>query len=292
MPLSHLLLVLLVVLVWGLNFIAIKVSLTEIPPLLLVFARFFLTSIPAIFFIKRPKTPFKMVVLYGLFMFALQFFLLFMGMYAGMTPGLASLLQQFQVFFTILLAMIFLGEKSHLWQIIGALISFLGIALVAMNLSGGVTPSGFALCIAAPAAWGTGNIISKKIGKVNMISLVVWGSLIAWPPLLVLSLFVDGFDKLLFTIQHLNWLSSGAVLYITYLATLFGFGTWSWLLHQHRMGTIAPFTLLVPIVAIISSALILKEPLQSWKVLAAFLVISGLCVNILGPRIFMRKIEK
>lgn len=285
----HLLLALLVVLVWGFNFVVIKVGLEEIPPLLLGFARFFLTSIPAVFFIKRPTAPFKMIVWYGLIMFALQFSLLFMGMYAGVTPGLASLLLQLQVFFTVLLAMMFFSEKLRPWQIVGALVSFLGIALVAMNLSGSITFSGFVLVIAAAASWGAGNVISKKIGKVNMVSLVVWGSLIAWPPLLILSFVTEGFDKVFYTVQHLNWLSGGAVLYITYLSTLFSFGVWSWLLLHHPISTIAPFTLLVPVVGILSSALVLGEPLQSWKIFAALLVIAGLCVNLLGPRIFRGK---
>lgn len=288
----HLLLALLVILVWGFNFVVIKVGLEEIPPLFLGFARFFLTSFPAVFFIKRPKALFKMVVWYGLVMFALQFSLLFIGMYAGMPPGLASLLSQLQVFFTVLLAMIFFGEKLRSWQIIGALVSFLGIALVAMNLSDSITFTGFVLVIGAAASWGVGNVISKKIGKVNMISLVVWGSLIAWPPLLILSLVREGFDKVFYSVQHLNWLSSGAVLYITYLSTLFGFSIWSWLLHHHPIGTIAPFTLLVPVVGILSSALVLGEPLQSWKIFAALLVIAGLCVNLLGPRISIGKSKK
>ncbi len=292
MQLSHILLALLVVVVWGFNFVVIKAGLEEISPLLLGFARFFLTSIPAVFFIKKPAAPFKMVVWYGLVMFALQFSLLFIGMYAGITPGLASLLLQLQVFFTVLLAMLFFGEKIRLWQIVGALVSFAGIAFVAMNLGGSITLTGFLLVIGAAASWGAGNVISKKIGKVNIVSLVVWGSLIAWPPLLLISFIVEGADKVFYTFQHITWLSGGAVLYITYLSTLFGFGVWSWLLHHHPLGTVAPFTLLIPVFGILSSVLVLGEPLQSWKIFAALLVIFGLCINLLGPKMFTRKRKK
>jgi O-acetylserine/cysteine efflux transporter len=290
MRLPHLALALLVVLVWGFNFVVIEIGLQEIPPLLLCFARFFLTSIPAIFFVKFPSTSFKMVALYGLIMFALQFALLFMGMYAGVTPGLASLLLQTQVFFTILLAVLFLDEKLNRWQVIGALLSFSGIGLVGMNVGGSVTFSGFLLLIASAASWGTGNLISKKIGKVNMIALVVWGSLIAWPPLLAVSFFLEGSDRIFFSLKNLSWLPIGSILYITYLSTLFGFGVWSWLLHHYRLPVIAPFTLLVPIVAIVSSVLVFGEALQSWKIFAGILVIAGLCINLLGPRLFAKRL--
>lgn len=292
MPLSHLALAFLLVLVWGFNFVVIKIGLEEISPLLLGFARFFLTSIPAVFLVKRPNVPFRTIVIYGLVMFALQFALLFMGMYAGITPGLASLLLQVHVFFSVLLGALLLKEQLHSWQIAGCLVSFSGIGLVAMNLSGGITLTGFLLVIASAASWGTGNVISKKIGKVNMVSLVIWGSLVAWPPLLAISLLVEGTDKVISTLQHLTWLSGGAVLYITYLSTLFGFGLWSWLIHHHPLKTVTPFTLLVPIIAILCSVALLNEPLQSWKVIAALLVILGLCINLLGPRLHARMSRK
>jgi len=274
----------LVVAIWGVNFVAIKVGLEEIPPLFLVSARFFLTCFPVMFFVRRPAAPFKMVIWYGLIMFGLPFSLLFLGMYAGLSAGLASLLLQLQVFFTILLSVLFLEERLHPWQIIGAVVSFAGIALVAMNLGGEATLSGFLLVIAAAAFWGAGNVISKKIGKVNTVSLVAWGSLIAWPPLLVLSLMIEGVSKILYSVQHVTWSSVSALLFITYLATLFAFGAWSWLIHHHPLKIIAPFTLLVPVFGILSSVLWLNEPLQSWKIFAALLIISGLCINLFGPK--------
>lgn len=291
MPLSHIGLALLVVVVWGLNWVVIQIGLDEIPPLLLAAARFFLTSLPAIFFIKRPAAPLRIVVLYGLVMFALQFGLLFMGMYAGVTPGLASVLIQLHVFITILFGVIFFGEKVHLWQVIGALVAFSGIALVAMNLGGSLTLTGFLLVIGAAVSWGIGNLLSKKIGKINVVSLVVWSSLIAWPPLLLASFIIEGSDQIMNSFHHLTWLSGSAVLYITYLSTLLAFGLWSWLLHHHPLGSVAPFTLLVPVLAILSSALVLGEQLQSWKIIAAALVIVGLCINLLGPRLVRKNKE-
>ena len=285
----HLALAVLVVFVWGGAFLVIKLGLQDIPPFLFCFLRFFLTSIPAVFFIKFPAAPRKMVILYGLFMFALQFSLLFMGMYLGVTPGLASLLMQTHVFFTSVLAVCFFGDKISSWQIGGALVSFSGIALVGINTGGSLTLPGLLLVIAAAASWGIGNVISKKMGRVNMVALVIWGSLVAWPPLLVLSLIFHGPMSMLASLQNISLLSLGSVAYITYISTLFGFGVWSFLLHHYRLPTIVPFTLLVPIVAIVSSALVFGETLQPWKILAGFLVIAGLCINILGPRFFRPK---
>jgi O-acetylserine/cysteine efflux transporter len=281
---SHLALIFLLVIVWGFNFVVIKVGFEEIPPLFLCFLRYFFTSLPAVFFIKFPKTSLKKVVLYGLTMLALPFGTLFVGMNMGVTSGLASLLFQTQVFFSLLLAIIFLKESVSQCQIMGTFLSFIGIALVGVNIGGHGSFFGFLVVILAAAFWGVGNLASKYVGKVNMLSLVVWGSLMAWPPLLAVSLLFEGSQKILFTLTHLSYISIGAILYITYLSTLLGFCIWSFLLHKHHLTTITPFTLLVPVVGMASSVFVLGEPLEYWKIVAALLVISGLYVNFSGNR--------
>lgn len=286
MPFLHLALLLLVVGVWGFNFVVIKVGLEGIPPLFLCFARFLLTSIPAIFFIKKPEAPFKMVALYGLILFALQFGLLFFAIYAGVSAGMAAILLQLHVFFSIPLAALFFGEKLRIWTVAGAAVSFSGIGLVGMNLGGEITLSGLMLCILAAFFWGSGSVIAKKIGKVNMISLVVWGAFLAWPPLFLASYLMEGKEQILSSLQNITWTGIGAVFYIAYLATILGFGVWGWLLQYHPLTKVAPFTLLVPFLAMISSALVLGEPLQSWKILAGALVIGGLCINLAGAKAF------
>src|SRR3990167_3032984 len=204
MPINHLLLALLIMVIWGCNFIFIKLSLLEIPPLLLCALRFFLASIPAIFFIKPPKAPAKMIILYGLLTFGLQFAMLFIGMQSGMTPGLASLLVQVQIFFSIFFAMVILSEIPTFWQIIGALVSFSGIGLVVSHIGGNVTLAGLILLMGAAASWGLGNLVTKKISHVNMIALVVWGSFVAAFPLLLSSLLFEGPSRVLYSIQHVS----------------------------------------------------------------------------------------
>ncbi|WNV06265.1 EamA family transporter [Candidatus Methylospira mobilis] len=288
MRLHHMALALLVVAIWGINFVVIKVGLKEIPPILLCALRFFLAAFPAIFFIKRPPVPFYMIIKFGLIMFALQFALLFSGMHAGTTAGLASLLLQIQVFFTVLLAVVFLAERPSVWQIAGALVAFSGIGFVAANIGGEVSAYGLILIVAAAALWGIGNLMSKQFGKIDMLALVVWSSLIAWPPLLLLSSLMEQDSWRIEVFTHISWLTVGAIGYIVYPVTLLGFAAWSWLLSLYPASTVAPFTLLVPVFGFTASTLVLDEPLQSWKIIAAALVISGLCINLFGPRIAVR----
>ncbi|KTD23481.1 integral membrane protein [Legionella lansingensis] len=284
MPISHIFLALLVAFVWGVNFLFVKIGLEEISPLLLCTLRFTLASVPAIFFIKPPAIPFKLVVSYGLFMFAFQFALLFLGMHAGMTPGMASLLIQVQVFFSMFFATVFLKEQPNPWQIIGALVSFIGIGVVALHFDNNISVLGFILILSSAATWGLGNLITKKATNINMMALVVWGSFVAIVPMLALSLIFEGYDSIVTSYHHLSRRGAAALLYIVYISTWVGYGVWNWLMSRYPVGMIVPFTLLVPVVGILSSVLILGEPLQSWKLVAGLFVISGLCINILSAR--------
>ena len=286
MRLRHLLLIILLVCFWGFNWVVIKVGLNGVPPLTLCFARFFLASLPAVFVIPKPKIPIKTIAAYGLIMFALQFSLLFLGMHMGVAVGLASLLsQQGQVFFTVSLVALFCGERPNKWQVTGILISFIGVIIIAINLHATASISGALLVIISSIAWGIGNLISKKLPKINMLALVIWSSLFAWPPMLLLAIFGEGTTGFVNSLVHVQWLSLAAILYLAYIATLLGFWAWNFLLNRYPAATVTPFTLLIPIIAFLSAGLFLGEQIKSWEVLAGFIIIAGLCINIVSPKL-------
>ena len=289
MRLPHLLLALVVVAIWGVNFAIIKLGLREVSPLALGVWRFALAVFPWIFFVKRPEAPARLIVLYGLLIFAMQFGFMFTGMKIGMSAGLSSLVLQLQVFFTIGLSVLLLGERPAFWQLAGAALAFGGVGVVAMHVGGDVTLTGLALLIAAAASWGGGNIVSKLLSQqaaaVSMLGLVVWGSLVALPPLTIVALIVDR-EAFLQSFTGLDWVSLGSIAYLVYLSTLFGFAAWATLLSHYSVSTVAPFTLLVPVFGFLGSAVLLGEPLQGWKLAASGLVVAGLGLNLFGPRLF------
>ncbi len=284
MTLFHSLLLLLVVAIWGLNYVFVKIGLAELPPLFLCFTRFFLVSLPGVLLFKRPTTSFRWVILYSLIMFVLQFALMFSGIQSGISAGLSALLLQTQVFFSLFFAALIFKEKINRWQIGGALLSFSGIGVVSSHLEGESSLSGLLLVLSAAVAWGLGSVIVKKMGKTHSGSLLAWGGLLAWPPLLILSLFLEGSAPILLQIHSLSPATYSAILFIAFFSTAFGFGIWNWLVQLYPIGTVAPFTFLVPIFAMGGSIVFLNETLEPWKIGAALLVIGGLGLNFLGAR--------
>jgi O-acetylserine/cysteine efflux transporter len=285
LPLRHLLLAVMVVAVWGTNFVVIKLALEQLPPLLLATLRFSFALLPAVFFLKRPAVPWRNLATYGVLIGAGQFGLLFIAMNGHISPGLASLVVQTQVFFTIGMAMVSSGERVQPVQWVALLLAAAGLVTIATHTDGSTTPLGLAIVLVAAMCWAAGNMASRRAGRVDMLAYVVWASAFAIPPLLLLSLVIEGPARMASALANANATAWGAVLWQAVGNTLFGYAAWGWLLARHPAATITPMALLVPVFGMASSLWWLGEPLPDWKLAAAALVLGGLALNLLWPRL-------
>ena len=282
---KDLLLALVVIVVWGLNFVVIKVGLHDMPPMLLGALRFLLAAFPAILFIKRPQLPLRWLLLYGLTISLGQFALLFSAMAVGMPAGLASLVLQSQAFFTLLFAALLLGERLRAGNLLGLLVAAGGLLLIGLQGDRGMTLAGFVLTIGAASMWALGNIVTRKLGKVDLIGLVVWGSLVPPLPFLALSWWLEGPQAIETALRGIGLDSLLVLAYLAFGATILGYGLWSRLLSRYPASQVAPFSLLVPVVGLSSSALLLDEHLGPLQLLGALLVMLGLLINVWGGRL-------
>lgn len=285
LPPLHVLLALAVMAVWGTNFVVIKQALAHLPPITLALARFTLAFFPAALLLPRPQVPWRNLAAYGVLIGAGQFGFLFTALRSDITPGLASLVVQAQAFFTIALAVGLTGERMARIQIVALLLASAGIVTIAVHADGSATPLGVLLVLLAAASWAGGNMVSRAAGPVNMLAYVVWSSLFAIPPLLLLALVTEGWPRIAAALVAADRWTWSAVIWQSVGNTMFGYGVWAWLLNRHPAGTIAPLSLLVPIFGLGSSALLLGESLQPWKLCAFALVMSGLLLGVLWPRL-------
>lgn len=284
LSLRHALLALAVTAVWGSNFVVIHIGLEHLPPLLFAALRFLFSLLPAVLFLKRPDVPWRNLAAYGLLVGAGQFGVLYIAMNGHVTPGLASLVVQTQVFFTIGLAMLLSGERVAWFQIAALLITVAGLSIILLHTDGTTTPLGLVLVLVAAASWAGSNIVVRATPKVDMVAYVVWASLFAVPPLLALSLAAEGWPAIRDGLVSADAATWGAVLWQAVGNTLFGYAMWGWLLARYPVATVAPMALLVPIFGMGASAMWLGEPLQDWKLAAAGLVMGGLALNLLWPK--------
>ncbi|MGM3388532.1 EamA family transporter [Stutzerimonas stutzeri] len=279
---KDLLLALVVILVWGMNFVVIKVGLDDIPPMLLGALRFILAAFPAVLFIKRPQMPLRWLLAYGATISLGQFAFLFSAMKMGMPAGLASLVLQSQAFFTLFFAVLFLGERLRAANLAGLLVAAGGLTLIGLQGERGMTLAGFLLTICAASMWALGNIVTRRVGKVNLVGLVVWGSLIPPLPFFALSWMLEGPEAIAAALHGFSLDSMLVLVYLAFGATILGYGLWSRLLSRYPANTVAPFSLLVPVVGLTSAALLLDEHLGLLQGVGALLVMLGLVINVGG----------
>ncbi len=284
LPPRHLLLAMAVVAIWGTNFVVIRIGLDRLPPLFFASLRFLFALLPAVFFVKRPPVSWSNLAAYGLLGGAGQFALLYTAMQGHISPGLASLVIQAQVFFTIGISVPLARERVHGYQLFALGVGALGIGVIAAHTDLSTTPLGLGLVLLAALCWAGANLLVKKSRAPNMLAYVVWASLFAVPPLLLLSLAAEGWPAIELGLAHADLATWGAVLWQAVGNTLFGFAVWGWLLARYSAATITPLALLVPIFGMSASTLWLSEPLPLWKVVAAGLVIGGLALNLFYPR--------
>ena len=296
-PARHLLLAFAVVFVWGTNFVVIRLALDTLPPLLFATLRYLLAALPFMLLVKRPQVPWRNLAAYGVLIGVGQFGLLFIAMQRDISPGLASLVIQSQVFFTMALAMVLSGDRPRLFQILASVVAAIGMVVIALRTDGSTTLPGLLLVTLAAISWAAGNIVARSAAlaqqarggePLNMLGYVVCSSAFAVPPLFLLSLWFEGWPRIVAGVTHAGWSTWLAVLWQSYGNTIFGYGAWAWLLGRYAAASVSPMALLVPVFGMAASALLLGERMPGWKLLAAGLVLLGLTINVLWPHVQRR----
>lgn len=275
MPLKHSALAVLVMILWGANFVVIDEGLEGVPPLLFLSFRFILVALPLVFFIPRPQATWQAVVAVGTFMSLGQFGLLYIALDLGMPSGLASLILQAHVIMTIAIAAVVLREAPSRRQVIGASLGTIGllVVVVAHGVTAPVVP--VLVMLGAALSWATGNVVARSAGVASGLSLVVWSALVVPIPAIVLSLLIDGSAEVGTALTHLSGEAIASTVYTAVGASLIGYGIWNSLLARHPASAVVPFVLLVPVVGIATAWIVQDEVPTALELLGGAVMLLG-----------------
>ncbi|WP_397410864.1 EamA family transporter [Polaromonas sp.] len=286
---------LVVVVVWGVNFVVMKFALRDFTPFQLGAARYVFAVLPLLLFVRPPGIPWKWLALYGLFQGVGQFGILFLALKVGMTAALASVLLQTQVFFTALFGFVLLHERASRPLQAGMVLAALGLACFALNylapagagIGAATTLAGFVLTLGAAAMWAMSNIVARHVQQggaaYSPMAFVVWSGIFAILPFTLLSLVFDPeATRWQWTqARASSWL---AVAYLGWVATILGYSLWTGLLKRHPANRVAPFSLGVPVVGLTTGMLVLGEAITPWQWAGITLVAAALVCVLSGSR--------
>ena len=267
----------LVAVLWGFNFVVIDWGMGDLPPLLFAAIRFVLVAFPACLLVPRPQAPWRVLAAVGAFMSLGQFGFLYVSMHAGMPPGLAALVLQSQVVFTIVIAAVALHERTSRAQVAGVGLGVAGLVVVALGRDGHVGLGALLLCLLAGLSWGVGNVVARAARVPGGLGLTVWSAVVVPVPLLLLSLLVDGPHAMGAGLASVGWHAALSTAYTVVMSTLVAYGIFNGLLARHPSGRVVPWVLLVPVVAMLCAwALVGERPGPPELVGAALLVVGVL----------------
>ncbi len=282
MPPRDIGLIALVILAWGSNFTAMKQALEEVPPFLMVGLRFAIL-VPLIAVLKRPALPWSRILAVGALINMGQFAFLFAALNAEASAGLASLLIQMQAPLTIALSFLVFGERIRPLQIAGLALALAGLGVFAASSGGNVTGLGLALLLMAALSWACGNLVLKRVGRVDTLALFIWASLVPPLPMLALSVAVEG-PAPFATIAAMSAQGWLAVIYVALASTVLGYSIWGALLARHPAALVTPFALLIPVVGVSIAALVLGESLTPRDAIGGAIILAGLALTQMGAK--------
>ena len=289
LPPKDLLAALLVIVLWGLNFVPMKYALQDFTPFQLGAARFACAAFPLILFVPRPNIPFRWLLMFAVTQGVGQFSLLFFALHLGMTAALASVIMQTQIFLTAIMAATLLGETLSRALKAGMVIAAAGLVCFAVDVFhghtfGALTAVAFVINLGAAAMWASSNIVVRKLTQSGCtytpLSLVAWASLVSAALFAIIALVET--PSLSQVLPRASWGSWVSVLYLGWIANGVAYWLWAVLLTRHPASRVAPFSLGIPIVGIFAGILVLDETVSDLQWTGVTLVMTSLAVVIIG----------
>ena len=280
----HTLLALLVVVLWGFNFVAIDLGLTHVPPLVFLAMRFVLVAVPAVFFIRPPAIGWRNILLIGAFLSLGQFTLLYLALSLGMPPGLASLLLQTQIVFSVVVSSLLLREHPTRRQLVGIVIGMVGLAVVVVGHTYAAPWLPLVITLLAALSWAIGNVLSRRARAASGLSLVVWSGLVVPIPSFGLALLVDGPRAVGYSLTHLSIAAILSTVYTAVAASLVAYTIWNSLLARYPTSAVVPFTLLVPVIGILAAWAVFDEKPTGSELVGGAIMLGGLAAAVVSRR--------
>jgi len=286
------LLAVFVTFIWGINFSVIKLGLDSLDPFMLSGLRFLLCALPLVFFVKKPNVAMGYIISYGLIFGVGLWGIVSLGIYYGISAGVASLVLQMTAFFTVILGALVLNETIDISKKIGFVIALIGIAFIISVTDGSVTYIGVGLVLVGAVSWSIANIIIKKAGTKEVFSFLIWSSLFSPIPLFILAYLTQGELVYVDFFENLDNKAIFSILFQVYPTTLMGYWIWNSLMHKYPVSSVAPISLLVPIFGLVGSYFIFGETIGLMKILACTLLVGGLIINTFGSKLLAKKVYK
>jgi O-acetylserine/cysteine efflux transporter len=287
---AHLLVIVMVTAVWGINFAVAKIGLEQLPPILFVAVRWALVGLVMAPFVKLPRGRWRQVFLVSCTLGFLHFTMMFVGL-RDVDAATAAIAIQLQVPFAALLAAVLFNDRLGWRRALGMAIAFAGVAIIAgePRLEGHYVA--LLLVIGAACIWSVANMQIKSMGEIDGMTLNAWIGVFAGPQLALASVLLE--DGQMAALAAADWRAMAAIVYQVFLVVMLGYGSWYWMLRRYDVNQVMPFMLLVPVFGVISGIVFLDEALTLALAGGGALTVLGVgIITLRRPRLVAPEAER
>jgi len=273
----------LLTLVWGFNWIAMKQALVAAHPLVFNVERTWVAVIVlfGVLVVRGgPLLPQDWIaaIVTGFFQTTINFLSTTMAL-AGGGAGRTSVLVFTMPFWTLLIAWPVLHERVRgvQWLAIAAAAAGLVLVVEPWNWRGDLAPRLWA--VLSGFGWGAGTVATKYFQqrrRLDMLNFTAWQVLLGVLPLTLLVAVLE--------LPSSRWSPAQVALtfYVGAVSTAFGFVLWIAILRVLPAGTASLNMFAIPVIALVSSALVFGERLSAWEWTGIALIGAGLVIITAG----------
>lgn len=275
MNLRDLGLVLLIMVIWGLNYPVGKIGVAEVPPMMLIAVRFGLVALLLLPFVPAPWGHMRRIFYLSIVIGAGHFAPNFTGL-KYVDSGVAAILNQLSVPFSSILAAVFFQDRIGWRRALGMALAFAGVAVLVGEPRRPTDLVGALLMMLASLAWAISLIQTKFLKEVHPLSLVAWMTLMATPLLVALSLLLE--ERPVAAVLAAGWSGWLPIVYMAVFVSIVSHSLWYDLVQRHPINVTAPFALLTPVFGIIFGVLILHEQFTWWMLAGSLITLAGVAI--------------
>ena len=273
----------LVAVIWGLAFVASRIALDELPPVLMTALRFAIAALPCLF-VRRPDVSWPLLAAISFTLFLGQFLSQAYGIAHGVPVGLSSVIVQSQALFTIAFAVIVFREWPTPMQAVGIAIATIGLLMICGTVGYDFSVAAFAILMISPISFAIGNLLLRRAQNVPMFDLFAWLCLASAVPLFALALGNDGAASTFHALIHMSLTTLLCMLALGGISTSIAYWLWGRLLRDYPAAQVVPFALLVPFVGSAASSIVFSERFGPLRLAGMLTVVGGIAVMLLARR--------
>ncbi len=272
----HLAAILAIDVVWGFNVVAVKEGVMSAGPMTAVLLRYVVATLVCLPFIRWLPGRMALILATGFIAGALFMSLGALSFALADNLSALSIVGQLGVPFSLILAVVFMGETIRWPRAMAIALCFVGVVVMGFDPAIAHERVGILLTAAASLCWAVGNLLFRRLQGVPVLVIHGWLGLVAIPVMTALAYSFE--PQHLANIPNLPLSTWGWVAYSGIMSSLVGHGGMTWLFQRYPVAVVSPLTLPTPLISVMIAIAVYDTPITGQMLVGGLLTLVGVTI--------------